>query len=306
MPCSLPALSTTGTPFWMKHIAMPPPIKPAPKIPIFFNGAGFSSMPGTWIRARNPSIAAAWPHHFIGRKGSKDLEKSCEIHGERLDTLAKWSPSVLLCQPLGEEEVPQRLVAANHRTARFAALPQRKRLMFQPFSARAHPKLQRLIGPRPTLDSTEKTNCVNCSCSTCRPSRKLLPLQAASKHLMMALGAIISGAAFTAVFRPCSRPPAATMNLEDAPRKGQETLKRPGFHDIFGPRSTFSSHSCKAEAPVGLRNLPLGDGIGRVGQRELGRLLHDVLLGHEVDDAVPEPRSRRKRPIRLETSTCSP
>lgn len=37
--------------------------------------------------------------------------------------------------------------------------------------------------------------------------------QAASKHLMIDLGAIISGAAFTAATKPDSRPPAEAMNL---------------------------------------------------------------------------------------------
>mmetsp|Transcript_13518 Transcript_13518/g.27301 ORF Transcript_13518/g.27301 Transcript_13518/m.27301 type:complete len:248 (-) Transcript_13518:97-840(-) len=37
---------TTGTPFCAKHIAMPPPMSPAPRMPIFFRGAGAAVMPG--------------------------------------------------------------------------------------------------------------------------------------------------------------------------------------------------------------------------------------------------------------------
>mmetsp|Transcript_49233 Transcript_49233/g.88516 ORF Transcript_49233/g.88516 Transcript_49233/m.88516 type:complete len:202 (+) Transcript_49233:849-1454(+) len=116
------SLRTTGMPFCTKHMAMPPPISPAPRMPIFLRGAGLSSTPGTFCAMR--SAKKTW---------------------------------------------------------------------------------------RRAADCTEKTSLVNSAISTSRPSRKLLPEHAASKHLMMPAGATISGCALKAVFKPASNPPAATM-----------------------------------------------------------------------------------------------
>ena len=41
------------TPFCTKHMAMPPPMSPAPRMPIFFSGAGFSLTPGTFCAMRS-------------------------------------------------------------------------------------------------------------------------------------------------------------------------------------------------------------------------------------------------------------
>mmetsp|Transcript_99703 Transcript_99703/g.259926 ORF Transcript_99703/g.259926 Transcript_99703/m.259926 type:complete len:268 (+) Transcript_99703:1118-1921(+) len=50
---SLASFSTTGTPFSAKHMAMPPPISPAPRMPTFLMGAGLAVRPGTFWAARS-------------------------------------------------------------------------------------------------------------------------------------------------------------------------------------------------------------------------------------------------------------
>mmetsp|Transcript_10806 Transcript_10806/g.29381 ORF Transcript_10806/g.29381 Transcript_10806/m.29381 type:complete len:255 (-) Transcript_10806:745-1509(-) len=49
----LASLMTTGMPFSAKHMAMPPPMSPAPRIPTFFSGAGAAETPGTFCARRS-------------------------------------------------------------------------------------------------------------------------------------------------------------------------------------------------------------------------------------------------------------
>mmetsp|Transcript_112008 Transcript_112008/g.327557 ORF Transcript_112008/g.327557 Transcript_112008/m.327557 type:complete len:245 (+) Transcript_112008:1188-1922(+) len=47
------SFKTTGTPFCAKHMAIPPPMSPAPRMPIFFSGAAVAVMPGTLAAVRS-------------------------------------------------------------------------------------------------------------------------------------------------------------------------------------------------------------------------------------------------------------
>mmetsp|Transcript_78934 Transcript_78934/g.218415 ORF Transcript_78934/g.218415 Transcript_78934/m.218415 type:complete len:348 (-) Transcript_78934:446-1489(-) len=49
----LASFRTTETPFSAKHMAMPPPMRPAPNIPTFFSGAGGALTPGTFCAKRS-------------------------------------------------------------------------------------------------------------------------------------------------------------------------------------------------------------------------------------------------------------
>mmetsp|Transcript_116103 Transcript_116103/g.339455 ORF Transcript_116103/g.339455 Transcript_116103/m.339455 type:complete len:220 (+) Transcript_116103:1304-1963(+) len=49
----LASLRTTGTPFSAKHMAIPPPMSPAPRMPTFFRGAGAADTPGTFCDKRS-------------------------------------------------------------------------------------------------------------------------------------------------------------------------------------------------------------------------------------------------------------
>mmetsp|Transcript_17525 Transcript_17525/g.52720 ORF Transcript_17525/g.52720 Transcript_17525/m.52720 type:complete len:247 (+) Transcript_17525:1262-2002(+) len=57
MPASshscLASLRTMGIPFCAKHMAMPPPIRPAPRMPTFLMGSGLRFTPGTFEHSRS-------------------------------------------------------------------------------------------------------------------------------------------------------------------------------------------------------------------------------------------------------------
>mmetsp|Transcript_66723 Transcript_66723/g.144963 ORF Transcript_66723/g.144963 Transcript_66723/m.144963 type:complete len:223 (+) Transcript_66723:1373-2041(+) len=126
MPASnhscLASFKMTGTPFWMKQMAMPVPIKPAPTMPTFLMGAGFSFKPGTLLAKRSE-------------------KKRC-------------------------------LNAA---------------------------------------DCTLKSSFLNCRPSSLTPSSKLMLLQAASTHLMIAAGAIMPLAFWEAWFKVISKAPPRAL-----------------------------------------------------------------------------------------------
>ena len=108
---------------------------------------------------------------------------------------------------------------------------------------------------------------MNSSISTATPSLKLLPEQAASKHLMMPPGATIKGCALKAVFNACSKPANATGTHQHA-------------RDMSRARSLRSHNrewasGCHHET-VGLRHLSLGDGGWRMRQRKLCSLIHHL------------------------------
>mmetsp|Transcript_66725 Transcript_66725/g.144973 ORF Transcript_66725/g.144973 Transcript_66725/m.144973 type:complete len:223 (+) Transcript_66725:452-1120(+) len=118
----LASFKMTGTPFWMKQMAMPVPIKPAPTMPTFLMGAGFSFKPGTLLAKRSE-------------------KKRC-------------------------------LNAA---------------------------------------DCTLKSSFLNCRPSSLTPSSKLMLLQAASTHLMIAAGAIMPLAFWEAWFKVISKAPPRAL-----------------------------------------------------------------------------------------------